>query len=1234
MSPTLCLNMIVKNESHVIVETLEHLVSKIPFNYWVISDTGSTDNTKELIRAFFNEKQIPGELFDHEWHDFGYNRTKALECAYNKTDLLFIFDADDRIHGEIILPNSVEFEAYFMKFGDKYLYHRPLLVNNRVKFIFKGVVHEVLLKLNDLPINNTYLQGDYHIESRQLGDRSKNPKKYVDDAETIKKAYDKALEENDRFLVCRYAFYCAQSYRDAGKEYYDLSCEWYKKCLDLENGYQEKYVSAMNIAVMYKLKNDNENALKYWYKTVEYDNDRIEGIAFIMNHLIETGQYVIVNALYYKFKNYTLTRIGKLFLNAIPYINCDIEYYAAISCHYIKDYSVGYNCCKKIISSLDTNNERLLKTFIILSMYKEQLINEKNSKDIYDIFYKLDDVIQTRSKNGIKIETGFFDLWNILFELLKSDIVLKREYNFVNKKRPFVLLSFTTCKRYELFEKTINSILNNWTDKERIDYWFCVDDNSCEDDRVKMRENYKWLDFYMKTPDEKGHRQSMNIIWNKLCQLKPIYWIHMEDDFIFYKQMDYVTKALDAINLLRTDNVKQVLFNRNYAETIENYNTIGHISTEIDDFVLHKHDASILPEYSNCHYWPHYSFRPSLVDVKTILELGNFDSANTFFERDYANKYEAKGYKSAFFNRITCKHIGRLTYQKNKGIDNAYSLNNETQFNNENKSQNVDANTIDIDTDDINTIFENPVEELPIIILNLERRSDRKEYMEKLLKNASITDYKFTKAIDGKSLNPDESILKIFKGNDFQNRRGVIGCALSHYLLWIQLLKDDKNDYYIIIEDDVTICNDFKNKLSSLTSEFKEKELIFMGYSMFQKKRDLVRHIYDSEEPFVIIEKLNKDLYIGGTFCYSINKQGAFKMLSYINNNGIKHGIDYLMKINDDVDSYESRPLLAFSDWNENGSKIDSDIQNIKDSIQFYAEDVPSKIIRIKMLCNWTSSQELCKEWSNMCDNGFRWKNIEITWTNDNIDYYVIVNSPPKNEYYDPNRTIVFQMEPWINDTNKNWGVKTWGEWAIPDPKKFLHVRGRKTNHHNNAFWQLELTLSQLTSMRIEKTKCISSICSSKFFDEGHIARLKLLKYIESKKDVIIDIYNKDNAAQFINYKGPVSPYIDKSKGMLTYKYYFMIENSYEENFITEKLWEPILCESLVFYYGCPNAHEYIDNRAFVLLDVNDFEKSYQTIKRAIEEDWWSQRIDIIRKEKQRILNELAFFPTIHKIIS
>ena len=82
--------MIVKNESHIIEETLKNICQYVPLDYWVISDTGSSDNTKEIIENFFKMKNIPGELIDNKWKDFAYNRTKALECAFNKTDYLFM----------------------------------------------------------------------------------------------------------------------------------------------------------------------------------------------------------------------------------------------------------------------------------------------------------------------------------------------------------------------------------------------------------------------------------------------------------------------------------------------------------------------------------------------------------------------------------------------------------------------------------------------------------------------------------------------------------------------------------------------------------------------------------------------------------------------------------------------------------------------------------------------------------------------------------------------------------------------------------------------------------------------------------------------------------------------------------------------------------------------------------------------------------------------------------------
>ena len=57
----LCLNMIVKNESHIIKDKLTKLLQKIKFDYWVISDTGSTDKTIEITPYTFNKN---GQLWE------------------------------------------------------------------------------------------------------------------------------------------------------------------------------------------------------------------------------------------------------------------------------------------------------------------------------------------------------------------------------------------------------------------------------------------------------------------------------------------------------------------------------------------------------------------------------------------------------------------------------------------------------------------------------------------------------------------------------------------------------------------------------------------------------------------------------------------------------------------------------------------------------------------------------------------------------------------------------------------------------------------------------------------------------------------------------------------------------------------------------------------------------------------------------------------------------------------
>ena len=75
-TPLIFLNMIVKNESKIIERCMDN-VSWI--DGLVISDTGSTDDTREIIEAWRVRNKKMGAVVQNEWKNFGHNRTVAME---------------------------------------------------------------------------------------------------------------------------------------------------------------------------------------------------------------------------------------------------------------------------------------------------------------------------------------------------------------------------------------------------------------------------------------------------------------------------------------------------------------------------------------------------------------------------------------------------------------------------------------------------------------------------------------------------------------------------------------------------------------------------------------------------------------------------------------------------------------------------------------------------------------------------------------------------------------------------------------------------------------------------------------------------------------------------------------------------------------------------------------------------------------------------------------------------
>jgi len=275
---TICLNMIVKNESEVITRCLNSVKPMI--DHWVIFDTGSTDGTQDIIRECM--KDIPGELHERPWVNFAHNRNEALDCARDKADYVLIMDADD----------FLEFEKPFQKgkltkdnyqiriFRDSVSFYRTQLISMKCPWRWEGVLHE-------------YLTCDEHCSSDILdhvlyrttheGARSQDPDKYLKDAQLL----EAALKEEPNNT--RYVFYLAQSYRDAGLN--EKSLEWYKKRISMGGWDQEVYYSMLQAAHLERdLKYPEEEIVESYCRAFRYRPHRLETTYYLMGLYRQMGR--------------------------------------------------------------------------------------------------------------------------------------------------------------------------------------------------------------------------------------------------------------------------------------------------------------------------------------------------------------------------------------------------------------------------------------------------------------------------------------------------------------------------------------------------------------------------------------------------------------------------------------------------------------------------------------------------------------------------------------------------------------------------------------------------------------------------------------------------------------------------------------------------------------------------------------------------------------------------------
>lgn len=282
----ICLVMMVKNESAKIEQALtscEHMIDS-----YIICDSGSTDDTKQKIKDFMDERNIPGEILDIEWKNFGYSKSIMMKEAHERStaDYFLFMDGrelvkkpdntnmtqDDKKKLEEFLENndSCVFMVKTVDGGTEY--RRWNFFKNNQVYEWRSPVHEYLVTTK--PGSKTSNLDIFNIHKNGWGGSGHGKEKYLNYVRLLKEYID---EHKDKTLS-RETYYVAQSYKDAGE--IEQGIDWYKKRIEIGDfsRNEEGFISMLTLFRYYKKNKDEKELLYYLFRMKKEYPHRLEGL--------------------------------------------------------------------------------------------------------------------------------------------------------------------------------------------------------------------------------------------------------------------------------------------------------------------------------------------------------------------------------------------------------------------------------------------------------------------------------------------------------------------------------------------------------------------------------------------------------------------------------------------------------------------------------------------------------------------------------------------------------------------------------------------------------------------------------------------------------------------------------------------------------------------------------------------------------------------------------------------
>jgi len=436
-------------------EQFENMLNKNKhlIDQWTILDTGSTDNTIEIIKKVLNNKK--GTLYEEPFINFRDSRNRLLDLAGESCKYILMLDDTYIINGDLReFLNDVRGDQWsdsfslFIKSDDtEYVSNRIIVSDRKLRYLFK--IHEFIQEKNNInvviPIQKSHI---FDERFEYMEERTINRKKL-----DIKLLFEELEDDPNN---PRTYYYLGQTYNLLME--YEKAFHYFIERMKhpIEGFIQEKIDAIFEAARIanFKLNKPWKECEELYFKSYELDKTRPDAIYFIgIHYFLEDDKTKAYN--YFKLAY----EIG------YP-IHCQYSLKPTLSYHFLpkfltqlcyenNNYLLGEKCARLFLD----NNSPTADSYQIIDSWHKLFVNI--NKFLYsnttfnknNLFFSFE-----HNKKPILsfVADGGFNKWSGSTILTKgvggSETYIIEMANHIQKQGYFQVVVFCNCEESEDFE--------------------------------------------------------------------------------------------------------------------------------------------------------------------------------------------------------------------------------------------------------------------------------------------------------------------------------------------------------------------------------------------------------------------------------------------------------------------------------------------------------------------------------------------------------------------------------------------------------------------------------------------------------------------------------------------------------------------------------------------------------------------------------------------------------------